>query len=187
MRTARQGISIPLAVAVVSVLAILLAGLSALRSSSARRVARLIQGARAATLAQAALAEVASSGRVTAALGAGAGFDALRQSLTGGQVEGGVIYPAPARIPLDPGATRENLAEEGEAVEAVHLSPLYYSTAPGANSGELRLVAAVTVPGPFGPLRQVFAQDYSFVLADSDGNGRAEVLLGGQPLRRHAP
>lgn len=186
MTARRRGLSIPIVVTLLAVVGMGLLAAAVFRQNVSRNLAALVRGARAVSVAEAAIAEVASRERLEAVFADPGARAQLAAALAGGTLAGGVLTPQPTAFEVAAGVVAEAYAADPSLeLDAVRVLPLFYLPDPEAQKGVLRFLAVARAVAGDRTLEKQVAHDYEFTMY-RDGD-RLRFLLARAPIRRMYP
>ena len=186
MTSPRAGLSIPIVVTLLAVVGMGLLAAAAFRQSVSRNLAALVRGARAVSVAEAAIAEVASRERLEAVFADPGARAQLAAALQGGTLEAGVLTPQPTAFEVAAGVVAEAYQDDPTLeLDPVRVLPLFYYPDRQAQKGVLRFLATSRAVASGRTVEKQVAHDYEFTMY-RDGEV-LRFLLARAPLRRMYP
>ncbi len=164
-RPNRSGLSIPIVVTLLAVVAMGLFAAAMFRQNMTRNLAALVGGARIQSIAEAAIREVAASRKLTEVFSDTGAREQLAQAFQGGTNQGGTLTPSRVAFEIPAQLMASAYAQEpGVSLAPVKVIPLSYQPDRRSQKGKLRFLSRVQADLSGRTLKSEVIWDYDFTL-----------------------
>lgn len=187
-RARAGGVSLAVVVTIVAIAFLGIAYTSQFRRSVTRQLQTLLYSLQTVDIAEASLAEVTRTEKLTAALNTAGNIAKLRAAFTGGELRGGVLFPAPSGITLAPDEIRRRMAADPRiSIGDVEVVPLQYRPDKQRQRGIMRFVVGVTLTENQRVFTKRIAHDYEYSVSAGDDPGSLSFLFSAAPKAKLYP